>query len=304
MIEVGQASGVRVHISHFKAAGRENWGAIDGVLAMIHRAQAEGVKLTADQYPYIAGSTVLGAILPPWAHAGGVEATLARLTSVEERGRMRAAMLDRSRSEWDNFWKWSGPEGIVISDIPSGRHAEYVGQSIAQAAQLKHQSEQVSEEVAAEFALDLLAKERLGVGMISFSQSEDVVRKIMCEPYVNVCTDGLLGGKPHPRAYGSYPRILGRYVREQGLLTLEEAVRKMSGLAAETFQLRGYGRIEEGARANLVVFDAERVIDRATFEDSKQYPLGIEHVMVEGQPMLRYGEQLEPGSGMAVKMKS
>src|SRR5205085_8305330 len=106
-----------------------------------------------------------------------------------------------------------------------------------------HQADQVSEEMAAELALDLLAEERMGVGMISFSQSEEVVRKIMRQPYVNVCTDGLLGGKPHPRAYGTYPRILGRYVREQGLLSLEEAVHRMSGLAAETFQLHSYGRI-------------------------------------------------------------
>src|SRR4029079_5580208 len=104
------------------------------------------------------------------------------------------------------------------------------------------------------------------------SRSEKVWRGISRDPYVNICTDGLLGGKPHPRAYGTYPRILGRYVREQNLLTLEEAVRKMSGLAAETFQLHGYGRVEAGARANLVVFDPQRVIDRATFEDSRQYP--------------------------------
>lgn len=303
MIEVGHRSGVRVHISHFKIAGRENWGRIDGVLKMIHRAQAEGVRLTADQYPYIAGSTMLGAILPPWAHAGGVEETLKRLVSASERAKMRAAMLDRSRSSWDNFWKWSGPEGIVVSDIPSGNHPEYLGKNLAQAASLSRQVDRVSEEDAAEFALDLLLQERMGVGMISFSQSEDVVRKIMLEPYVNVCTDGLLGGKPHPRAYGTYPRILGRYVREQGLITLEEAVRKMSGLAAETFQLRYHGRIEGGARANLVVFDPRQVIDRATFDDSKQYPDGIEYVIVGGNPAIWGGRQNEIGSGMAVKFK-
>ncbi len=301
LIEVGKESGARVHISHFKAAGRENWGLIDGVLDMIRIAQAEGVHLTADQYPYIAGSTMLGAILPPWAHAGGVEATLARLASAEERATMRRAMLDRGRAEWDNFWKWSGPEGIIISDIPSKRHPEYLGLNLAQAASLKHQTDAVSEELAAEFAFDLLAEERMGVGMISFSQSEEVVRKIMREPYVNVCTDGLLGGKPHPRAYGTYPRILGRYVREQGLLRLEEAVRKMSSLAAETFRLAGYGRIEVGARANLVLFDAERVIDQATFEDSKQYPLGIEYVIVEGELAVAHGRQREAGSGVVVR---
>ena len=305
MIEIGKSSGARVHISHFKVAGRENWGAIDRVLEMVHRAQAEGLRLTADQYPYIAGSTMLGAILPPWAHAGGVEATLRRLASQAERARMRDAMLDRSPSHWDNFWKWSGPEGIIISDIPSGRHPEHVGKSVAEAAALANKADRgVSEETACEFAFDLLSEERMGAGMISFSQSEDVVRKIMREPYVNVCTDGLLGGKPHPRAYGTYPRILGRYVREQNLLTLEEAVRKMSGLAAETFQLKRYGLIADGMQANLVVFDPQRVIDLATFEDSKQYPAAIEHVIVEGQPVIRYGEAYSTGPGIAVRAKN
>ncbi|MGH9752219.1 MAG: N-acyl-D-amino-acid deacylase family protein [Blastocatellia bacterium] len=304
MIEVGHATRARVHISHFKVAGRENWARIDGVLEMIHRAQREGVQLTADQYPYIAGSTMLGAILPPWAHAGGVEETLKRLASNPEREKMRAAMLDRSRSTWDNFWKWSGPEGIVISDIASGNPeylAEYLGRNLAEAASLSKGVDRVSEEDAAEFAFDLLLAERMGVGMISFSQSEEIVRKIMREPYVNVCTDGLLGGKPHPRAYGTYPRVLGHYARELGILTLEEAVRKMSGLAAETFQLRHHGRIEDGARANLVVFDPHRVIDRATFDDSRQYPAGIEYVIVGGNLTVWGERQTEFGSGVAVR---
>lgn len=301
MIEVGKQSGVRVHISHFKIAGRENWARIDGVLAMIAQAQAEGIRVTADQYPYIAGSTMLGAILPPWAHAGGVEETLKRLASTEERSKMRAAMLDRTPSQWDNFWKWSGPEGIVIPDIPSGNHPEFIGKNLAEAARLKNHADQISEADAVEFAFDLLLAERMGVGMISFSQSEDVVCKIMQQPYVNVCTDGLLGGKPHPRAYGTYPRILGRYVREQNLLSLPEAVRKMSGLAAETFQLRGYGKIEDGAVANLVVFNPHQAIDRATFEESRQFPEGIEHVIVAGVPAIRYGESYLPKHGKAVR---
>lgn len=301
MIEVGKQSGVRVHISHFKIAGRENWARIDGVLAMIEQAKAEGVRVTADQYPYIAGSTMLGAILPPWAHAGGVEETLKRLASAEERVKMRAEMLDRSPSHWDNFWKWSGPEGIVIPDIPSGKHPEYLGKNLSQAAGLRNHTDQVSEADAVEFAFDLLLAERMGVGMISFSQSEEVVCKIMQQPYVNVCTDGLLGGKPHPRAYGTYPRILGRYVREQKLISLPEAIRKMSGLAAETFQLQYHGTIQDGFQANLVVFDPQRVIDCATFEDSRQFPKGIEHVVVQGQLAIRNGESYLPGHGKAVR---
>lgn len=301
MIEVGRQSGASIHISHFKVAGRDNWPVIDAVLNTVHRAREEGLRLTADQYPYTAGSTMMGAILPPWAHAGGVEATLARLASADERYRMRASMLDRSRSTWDNFWKWSGPAGIIISDIASGTCQEYVGKNLAEAARIKHGADEVSEEQAVEFAFDLLAKERMGVGMISFSQSEEVVRKIMSQPYVNVCTDGLLGGKPHPRAYGTYPRILGRYARQQNLFTLEEAVRKMSGLAASTFKLNGYGQIRQGARANIVVFDAERVIDQATFEDSQLYSLGIEHVIVEGRAVIENGQQLQAGPGRAVR---
>lgn len=302
MIEIGRHSRARVHISHFKAAGRENWGFIDTVLEMVRKARAEGMRLTADQYPYVAGSTMLGAILPPWAHAGGVDETLARLASPEERSKIKAAMLDRSRATWDNFWKWSGPDGIIISDIPSGAHSEYVGKSLSEAAKLHRGSEEVSELDAAELALDLLAEERMGVGMISFSQSEEVMRKILKEPYVNICTDGLLGGKPHPRAYGTYPRILGRYAREQELLTLEEAVRKMSGLAAETFQFSGHGRVAIGAKANLVVFDAEKVIDQATFADSKRFPLGIEYVIVEGEKIIAGASQREEGKGIAVTL--
>ncbi|MDX2044853.1 MAG: D-aminoacylase [Acidobacteriota bacterium] len=304
MIEVGKQSDVRVHISHFKIAGRENWNRIDGVLAMIEQAQAEGVRLTADQYPYVAGSTMLGAILPPWAHAGGVEETLKRLASNSEREKMRVAMLDRSPSPWDNFWKWSGPAGIVIPDIPSGNHPEYLGKNLAEAACLRLQHDQVSEADAVEFAFDLLLAERMGVGMISFSQSEEVVCKIMRQPYVNVCTDGLLGGKPHPRAYGTYPRILGRYVREQNLISLPEAVRKMSGLAAETFQLSYFGKIQDGYQANIVVFNPHHVIDRATFEDPKQFPEGIEHVIVAGTPAIRYGQSYSPNQGKAVRRTS
>jgi N-acyl-D-amino-acid deacylase len=292
---------VRTHISHFKAAGRENWPAIDSVLEMIDKARAEGLRITADQYPYIAGSTMLGAILPPWAHAGGVEETVSRLQSPQERGRMKDMMLARERSPWDNFWKWSGPEGIIISDIPSGQRQEYVGKNLSEAASLHAGAERVSEEQAAEFALDLLLEERMGVGMISFSQSEEVVQKIMRQPYVNVCTDGLLGGKPHPRAYGTYPRVLGRYWRELGTLRIEEAVHKMSGLAAETFNLRRHGKIESGARANLVVFDPERVRDRATFEDSRQYPEGIECVIVGGEVEYSAGGQAGRGRGLAIR---
>ncbi|MEW6730790.1 MAG: D-aminoacylase [Acidobacteriota bacterium] len=294
MIEVARASGVHVHISHFKAAGRENWVQMDSVLAKIEAAHTAGLRITADQYPYIAGSTMMGAILPPWAHAGGTNATLEKLADTEQRRRMRAQITTNERAEWDNFWKWSGPEGIIISDIPSGNNQDVLGKSVAAAAQLYGKD-------PVEFAFDLLLEERMGVSMISFSQSEEIVQKILRLAYVNACTDGLLGARPHPRAFGTYPRILGRYVRELSILTLEEAVYKLSYLAAQTFGLKDYGLIKEGYIANLVVFDADQVIDQATFEDPCRYPIGIPHVIVQGVPVIKDNVEQSKFPGKVVR---
>jgi N-acyl-D-amino-acid deacylase len=237
---------------------------------------------------------MFGAILPPWAHDGGSEATLARLASPDERARMRAAMEKPGPNEWDSFWQWTGPEGIVIADVPSGRRPEAMGKSVAEAAQAAGKE-------PLDFAFDLLATERMGVSMISFSQSEDVVARVMREPYVNVCTDGLLGGRPHPRAYGTYPRILGRYVRELGVLTLEEAVRKMTSQAADAMHLADRGRLAAGQVGDVVVFDAARVIDRATFADPLQLPVGIEHVIVAGVSVVDGGRPTGARPGRAVR---
>jgi N-acyl-D-amino-acid deacylase len=283
-----------VHISHFKIAGRDNWSHVGAMLDRVRAAQASGVRMTADQYPYVAGSTMFGAILPPWAHDGGSEETLKRLASPEERARMRAAMEKGGPNDWDSFWQWTGPSGIVIADVPSGRRPEVMGKSVAEAAETAGKD-------ALEFAFDLLSSERMGVSMISFSQSEDVVARVMKEPYVNVCTDGLLGGRPHPRAYGTYPRILGRYVREQKVLSLEEAVRKMTSQAAEAMHLPGRGRIAPGHAGDLVLFDASTVIDRATFADPLQLSAGIEHVVVAGVPVVENGQPTGARPGRAVR---
>jgi N-acyl-D-amino-acid deacylase len=283
MLSVARDSGCAVHISHLKIAGRQNWGRVDELLARIDGAHHEGLQITADQYPYIAGSTLLGAILPPWAHDGGARATLQHLRDPKARARMRAQMTDPAPADWDNFWKWGGPEGILIADVPSGRHPEMLGRKLAEIAQSAGRD-------PIDVAFDLLLEESLGVAMVSFSQDEGVVQQILAQPFVNACTDGLLGGRPHPRAYGTYPRILGRYVREKKVMTLEEAVRKMTSQAADAFGLEDVGRIAPGQRANLVVFDPATVADRATFEDPMQYPVGIPHVVVGGELVVRDGE--------------
>jgi N-acyl-D-amino-acid deacylase len=280
MIRVAEQSGCAVQISHLKVAGRRNWDRAGEVVALLDAARARGLRLTADQYPYVAGSTLLGAILPPWAHAGGGEATLGRLRDPAARARLRAELSDPAPCDWDNFWKWSGPEGIVIADIPSGRHAGWLGKTLAQVA-----TETGRDPFEAGF--DLLLEERMGVAMVSFSQDEAVVERFLKLGYACVCTDGLLGGRPHPRAYGTYPRILGRYVRERASLGLEEAVRKMTSQAADAFGFRDLGRVRQGLRANLVVFDPVTVADRASFEDPIQYPVGVRDVIVGGQSVVR-----------------
>ena len=294
MVRVAGESGCTVHISHLKLAGKDNWDKQAAVLGLVQQALGRGLRFTADLYPYAAGSTLLGAVLPPAAHAGGPEATLLRLRDPDQRMALRRAMADPGPSDWDNFWKWSGPEGIVIADIPSGRHPEWVGKTLADAAKLAGKD-------PFETVFDLLAEERLGVAMVSFSQNEGVMEHFLAQPFVNICTDGLLGGRPHPRAYGTYPRVLGRYVRERKLLTLEEAVRKMTSQAAAAFVLADVGLVQEGFRANLVVFDAATVADCATFEEPAQFPVGIRDVMVGGEFVVRAGRPTGNRPGRVVQ---
>lgn len=273
LIRVGRESGCRIHVSHLKIAGRENWSKLDRVLSLLDTARKD-LELSADQYPYIAGSTVMGAILPPWVHGGGVDEATRRLGDAETRRKIRSVVLDPRPVEWDNFWRWSGPEGIIISDVPSGRRPELLGKNLRDAAAGRD---------PLDFAMDLLRDEGMGVSMVSFSQCEEVIEAFLKLPFVGVCTDGLLGGRPHPRAYGTYPRLLGQYVRERKVLSLEDALRKMSAVSARAYRLKGVGTLEVGARANLVAFDPERVADRATFENPCQYSDGVVYVMRGGE---------------------
>jgi N-acyl-D-amino-acid deacylase len=294
MFQVGQRAKVHVHISHFKIAGRNNWPKAARAIEAIDRAAASGVRVTADQYPYIAGSTMLGAILPPWVHSGGTDEAVQRLASPELRAKMRAEILDPKDAVWDNFWKWSGPEGIVVSDIPSGKRGWLVGKTLRAAGDAEKRD-------ALDLALDLLYDEKMGVAMVSFSQAEEVIEKFLSLPFVNVCTDGLMGGRPHPRAYGTYPRILGKYVRDGKVLPLAQAVRKMSGLAADTFGFHDHGYLREGKRANIVMFDPETVTDTATFDQPLQFPTGVPHVIVGGRLVLRDGQLTGQRPGTVVR---
>jgi N-acyl-D-amino-acid deacylase len=293
MVDVAEHSGCAVHLSHLKIAGRRNWPRLEAVVARLEAARARGVRLTADQYPYTAASTWLQAILPPWVKEGGPERTLGRLADPAERRRVRDELSADGPFAWDNHWSWTGAAGIVLSDIPSGRRREWLGRSLAEIAEAEGKD-------ALDLALDLLVSEALQPAMIAFTQDETVVERLLQLSWVSVGTDGLLGGRPHPRAYGSFPRVLGRYVRERGTLGLEAAVRKMTSQAASAFGLAERGLVREGQRANLVAFDPQTVADTADYADPVQYPRGIPHVLVAGQPVVRHGAMTGSRPGSAV----
>ncbi len=288
LLTVGRASGCRIHISHLKIAGSTNWRWVDALLAALDTSD---VCVTADQYPYTAGSTMMGAILPPWAHAGGFEATIARLGDPAARARMRADLLAEGPHRWDNFWSWSGAAGIFVADLPSGRGTERVGKNLAELA---------GDHDPIDLAFDLLRDERMGVGMIAFSQDEAVVEAIMAHPRVNGCTDGLLGGRPHPRAYGAFAKFL-RLNRERVHLPWEELVRKLSAQAADALTLRGRGRLTVGAPADIVAFDPLTAGDTSSYADPRQFPTGIPLVIVGGVAVVRQGASTGARPGRVVR---
>jgi N-acyl-D-amino-acid deacylase len=272
MIDLCARTQVHVHVSHLKVSGRANWERIDDVLASLRGARSRRLRITADQYPYDSGATVLQAILPAWARAGGVDACVARLGDAGERARMKRELV-------------ADLDGVVIADVASGRRPGLLGKSVAACAR------EAGAEDPVEYLLDLLRDERLGVGAWIFTQSEDVVERVWREPYVNGCTDAVLVGRMHPRAYGSFPRMLGWLTRERRATTLEEAVRKMTRQAAENMHLpASFGRVAAGAVAHLVAFDPDRVAGGATYEEPDRAPEGVPHLVVRGRPVLRGGE--------------
>ena len=284
MLQVSEQSGVALQISHFKVFGRDNWGKSAQALQRLERARERGIDVTFDQYPYAAGSTGLVVILPPWADEGGTQDILRRLASPADRQRIQHDI--RTDSSWDNFFKTVGPDEMLITWVKSDKNHWVEGKTIAEAAAIRHAD-------PLECALDLLLEERLEVSMVNFSISEDDLRRILVHPLQMVSTDAILLGKPHPRAFGTYPRVLGHYVREERLLPLEQAVRKMTSFPAGRLGLRDRGILREGAWADIVIFDPATIEDRATFQNPTQFPVGIDCVLVNGVPTTISG-RLQP----------
>lgn len=272
VIAVSRRSGISAMITHFKIRGKKNWGRSAALLGRIDEARAAGIDVTMAQYPYTAGSTFLHAVIPPWYHSRGVDGLLRALR--EERSAVKRDL--ETRMDWENFSQSVGWEKIFVSSVATEKNQPCVGKSIAQIAAERGHAD------AADAAFDLLLEEQLAVGMISFGLDEGDITAIMRHPAVSFITDGLMSGRPHPRAYAAYPRILGRYVREQGVLSLEEAVRKMTSLPARKIRLRRKGVIAEGYDADMVIFDPATILDLNTYDEPRLHPAGIEHVLVNG----------------------
>lgn len=281
IIDIGKKTGVRIHFSHFKICGKNNWGKLDDVIDILERAKKDGVDISFDQYPYVAGSTMLSAILPPWVHSGGVNAMLQRLRDKSVRKRIIKEVMD-SGSDWDNFVEFAGFGGIYITSVKTSHNKDIVGKSLEELGKIRGMH-------PLDAAFDLLIEEENAVGMIDYYGKEEHIIRLLKLPEQNVCTDGLLGGKPHPRVYGAFPRVLGKYVREEKILSLEEAIYKMTYKSAKVFRLNDRGIIREGKKADIVIFDPEKVIDKGTFLEPIQYPEGIYKVIINGEVVFDEG---------------
>jgi N-acyl-D-amino-acid deacylase len=302
VFEIALKAKIPVEIWHLKTAYKKNWGRMSHVLTRIQQARDHGIDVTADIYPYIAGSTALSACLPPWALEGGTEQMLTRLRDPLMRKRLKKEISEESQ-DWENIYLGSGgPSGVLIGSVANRELESLQGKRISEIA-----AEQKKDPLDTVF--DLILADRGQTGAIYFMMSDDDMRAAMQAPFVSFCTDSgaratdgpLAGSKSHPRGWGSYPRILGRYVRDEKLLSLEAAIHKMTGAPAARVGLRDRGLLKEGMFADITIFDPAKVIDKATFESPNQYPAGIEYVLVNGKISVDKGQRTSALGGRVLR---
>jgi N-acyl-D-amino-acid deacylase len=298
-IRIGEEGGVGVQVSHVKASGKENWPKIDAALRMIEDGKTRGVDVLGDVYPYNAGSTKLDNLMPAWAHDGGIAKLLERLA---DRG-MRRKITDECLIDGERWGTVSqGGVGFDQIFIASCKRREVEGLNLAQLARQTGRP-------PAEALMDLLLEQQCTVGMVSFSQSIENVAKVIAHPSLMIGSDSIplfegeahRPGKPHPRTYGTFPRVLGEYARDRGLISMETAVHKMTGMAAERLRLRDRGVLREGFAADVTVFDPRTVKDESTFPDPHRYPTGIPFVIVNGAVVVDQGRMSSARAGRIIR---
>ncbi|WP_026820994.1 N-acyl-D-amino-acid deacylase family protein [Arthrobacter castelli] len=280
-ISVARTTGVRLEISHLKAMGPRNHGKVNQALQLIDEARDDGVDVATDVYPYAASSTTLTSRLPGWALDGGIAALLQRLNDPEQRQHISSALSKRFDGEID-------PAGIVLAELPDGPYSGWIGRSLVDIAKALATT-------AHDGALDVLAAHQASVGIINHAMSDTDVETVLRYPHTAVASDGGIltargAGSPHPRSFGTFPRVLGHYVRERHLLSLEDAIRKMTSLPASRAGLTDRGRIAGGLAADLTIFDPLAINDRSTYTDPWQMSVGVQHVLIGGRLVLYNGQ--------------
>jgi N-acyl-D-aspartate/D-glutamate deacylase len=298
-IHIGDVAGLPVVIYHLKIGAKANWGHMADIRMLVEQARNQGLNVSACQYPYTAGGTGLQATLPGWAQEGGREKMLERLQDPAQRARIRHDV--EANSEVENLLMGATFDGVQIASVPADKDQSIVGKRLSEIAEVRKKDNW-------DTLFSVLIDNEGRVGALYHMMSEDDVKTAMQFRWVSVGTDsaaikpeGELGrGQPHPRAYGTFPRILGRYVRDEKVLSLPEAIRKMTSLAATQLKITDRGTLKEGAYADVVVFDPNTVADRATFEKPQQYPVGIEVVVVNGAVTVRNGQHTGAHAGRAL----
>ena len=301
LIRISREAGIPAEIYHLKAAGQANWPKIDKVIGMIEEARKQGLKITADMYTYTAGATGLDAAMPPWVLDGGYDAAYKRLADVETRKKIAHAIRTPS-PDWENLYLAAGSaDRVLLVEFKSEALKPLTGKTLADVAKLRGED-------PVETIMNLVLEDRSRVGTVYFMMSEDNVRKQIRLPWVSFGSDAasmapelpFTRSSAHPRAYGTFARLLGRYTRDEKIVSLSEAVRRLSGLPATNLELDRRGFLKEGMFADVVVFDPDTIADRATFEKPHQYAVGMKHVFVNGVQVLKDGEHTGAKPGLAL----
>ncbi len=301
LIHIAREAQVPAEIYHFKAAGRDNWDKTDAAIAKVEAARREGLRITADVYTYPAGATGLAATMPPWVQEGGYQAWVARLKDPAIRARVKKEMVTPT-NRWENFFTGAGPDGILLAGFKNEALKPLTGKRLSEVATTRGTSPE-------DTAIDLVIEDGSRVEAVYFLMSEDNLRKKLRLPWVSFASDAgslapegrFLASNPHPRAYGNFARWLGRYIRDEKIVPLEEAIRRLSALPAETLGLEDRGRLAAGFYADVVVFDPAAIQDHATFDKPHQYATGVTHVLVNGTLVLRDGEHTGATPGRVVR---
>ena len=301
LIHIAREADLPAEVYHLKMAGQENWDKFDDVVAMVEAARAEGLRITADIYTYTAGSTGLDAAMPPWVQEGGYAAWAERLRQPEIRAQVLAEMT-MPTNEWENLMLAAGPEGTLLVGFENPDLRRYAGMTLGEVAAQRETS-------PAETAIDLVVEDGSRVQVVYFLMSEENVAKGIALPWVSFSSDAasmapegeFLERMTHPRAYGNFARVLGKYARDEQVITLEDAVRKLTKLPATNLGIRDRGELREGFHADIAIFNPAEVQDHATYDDPHQYSTGMVHVLVNGVPVLRDGEHTGALPGQVVR---